>query len=326
MALAIYEALTLPADVRAANQAKLLRYVRKHTAAFWGASFVAELKRASEANERRDYLPRLNVNRVRELFARAQRLRVRASAHITLCRSSAHGARTLLGRAVRQVLFLDYDGTLARTQALPEFAAPPPSVLTAVRRLCAVPRTLVYIVCGRDRANLDKWFLVRTRPPTLPVPPARANPCFQARASPWFKRAPNPGPRVLVALTVPAGRPNPQDTGAGLAAEHGCFYRHPVAVAHLLREDGTTADGRRINMGWVGLADDVDLAWRDTIMPFFRYYTERTPGSFIEEKEINVTWHYRNADPEFGEWQASELQMNLGKILAHMPISVCAAA
>ena len=76
-------------------------------------------------------------------------------------------------------------------------------------------------------------------------------------------------------------------------------------------------------MGWVGLADDVDLAWRDTIMPFFRYYTERTPGSFIEEKEINVTWHYRNADPEFGEWQASELQMNLGKILAHMPISVC---
>ena len=113
-----------------------------------------------------------------------------------------------------------------------------------------------------------------------------------------------------------------QQTGAGLIAENGCFYRHPDAVAQLLREDGTTADGRRIDLGWVGLATDIDLSWRSTIMPLFKYYTERTPGAMIEEKEINITWHYRNADPEFGAWQASELHMNLGKILAHMPITV----
>ena len=103
MALAIYEALTMPADVRAANQAKLLRYVRKHTAAFWGASFVAELKRASEANERRDYLPRLNVNRVRELFARAQRLRVRAAYDVQGSdgQAPAHGADTRVRVACR---------------------------------------------------------------------------------------------------------------------------------------------------------------------------------------------------------------------------------
>ena len=65
------------------------------------------------------------------------------------------------------------------------------------------------------------------------------------------------------------------------------------------------------------------------------HYTERTPGSFIEEKEINLTWHYRNSDLEFGEWQgmisastfviiiAAELQMNVEKLLSHMAVSVC---
>ena len=103
----------------------------------------------------------------------------------------------------------------------------------------------------------------------------------------------------------------------GLAAEHGCFYRHPAALT-----SAPLSGDRRVPSGWIGLADDVDLGWRDAVLPLFRYYTERTPGSFIEEKDINLTWHYRNADPEFGAWQASELQMNLGKILAHLPITV----
>lgn len=30
----------------------------------------------------------------------------------------------------------------------------------------------------------------------------------------------------------------------------------------------------------------------------------------------------RNADPEFGSWQAAELQVNLEKILSHMAVSV----
>lgn len=66
----------------------------------------------------------------------------------------------------------------------------------------------------------------------------------------------------------------------------------------------------------------MDSSWRKTIEHLFQHYTERTPGSFIEEKEVNLTWHYRNADPEFGSWQASELQMNLEKILSHMAVSI----
>lgn len=70
------------------------------------------------------------------------------------------------------------------------------------------------------------------------------------------------------------------------------------------------------------MVDDIDMSWRETIRPLFQHYTERTPGSFIEEKDMNLTWHYRNADPEFGSWQAAELQVNLDKILSHMAVSV----
>lgn len=44
MANAIYEAVTMPDDVRKANHQKLYRYVTKYTAAYWGLSFVNELR------------------------------------------------------------------------------------------------------------------------------------------------------------------------------------------------------------------------------------------------------------------------------------------
>ena len=73
---------------------------------------------------------------------------------------------------------------------------------------------------------------------------------------------------------------------------------------------------------WTVLVDQVDSSWRETIRPLFHHYLERTPGSFIEEKEINLTWDYSNADHEFGSWQAAELQINLEKILSHMAVSI----
>ena len=32
-------------------------------------------------------------------------------------------------------------------------------------------------------------------------------------------------------------------------------------------------------------------------------YEARTTGSFVEKKLASVTFHYRNADPEYGEFQ-----------------------
>lgn len=44
-------------------------------------------------------------------------------------------------------------------------------------------------------------------------------------------------------------------------------------------------------------------------------FVDRTPGSFIEEKEFSVVWHYRMSDPEFGEWLVNELVATLDHML-----------
>jgi trehalose 6-phosphate synthase/phosphatase len=46
------------------------------------------------------------------------------------------------------------------------------------------------------------------------------------------------------------------------------------------------------------------------VKPVLDYYAERTPGSFIEEQEVHLTFHYRN-EPEFGSLQSRELHMHL---------------
>ncbi|KNE72419.1 alpha,alpha-trehalose-phosphate synthase (UDP-forming) [Allomyces macrogynus ATCC 38327] len=107
-----------------------------------------------------------------------------------------------------------------------------------------------------------------------------------------------------------------EDVGIGVIAEHGCFFRHPP---NRRRMRAAVADPD----GWVRLATHVDGAWRETIRPLFQHYTDRTPGSFIEDKEVNLSWHYRlGADPEFGAWQAAELQVNVEKMLAHLPVTI----
>ena len=38
--------------------------------------------------------------------------------------------------------------------------------------------------------------------------------------------------------------------------------------------------------------------WRKKIKPILEQYVDRTPGSFIEEKDYSLAWHYRKADPK----------------------------
>lgn len=33
-------------------------------------------------------------------------------------------------------------------------------------------------------------------------------------------------------------------------------------------------------------------------------YTESTDGSYLDVKESALVWHYKDADPDFGRWQA----------------------
>jgi trehalose 6-phosphate synthase/phosphatase len=65
---------------------------------------------------------------------------------------------------------------------------------------------------------------------------------------------------------------------------------------------------------WVKLAGEswqrVNTAagdWKQELLPTLETYADRLPGSFVEEKEESVAWHYRMADPEQAELRAPEL-------------------
>lgn len=65
-----------------------------------------------------------------------------------------------------------------------------------------------------------------------------------------------------------------------------------------------------------------DLSWKKIAKPVMNHYMEATDGSFIEEKESAMVWHYQEADHSFGSWQAKELLDHLESVLTNEPVVV----
>jgi trehalose 6-phosphate synthase/phosphatase len=86
--------------------------------------------------------------------------------------------------------------------------------------------------------------------------------------------------------------------GLWIVAEHGAIMRSPLTGEWELYRPGYASE------------------WKQQVQPVLEHFMDRTPGSFIEEKEFSLVWHYRMSDPEFGEWLANELVANLGQMLA----------
>ncbi|KAI5059312.1 hypothetical protein GOP47_0025631 [Adiantum capillus-veneris] len=90
----------------------------------------------------------------------------------------------------------------------------------------------------------------------------------------------------------------------GLSAEHGYFNRR--------HQDGEWELPIRLS----------DFSWKEVVEPVLKRYTESTDGSSIEAKESALVWHYQDADPDFGSWQAKELLDHLESMLANKPVAV----
>lgn len=86
--------------------------------------------------------------------------------------------------------------------------------------------------------------------------------------------------------------------GLWLAAEHGAMLRSPD-TAEWKTERLVTSEG-----------------WKPRVRSILDHFVDRTPGSFVEEKEYSLVWHYRRVHPEFGEWIAHELVSTLERALA----------
>jgi trehalose 6-phosphate synthase/phosphatase len=88
----------------------------------------------------------------------------------------------------------------------------------------------------------------------------------------------------------------------GLVAEHGAW----------IKEKGG---------GWETI-ETLTSEWKEEVYPILESWVDRTPGSFIEEKEFSLVWHYRKADPRLGELRARELINNLSNTIANLNLQV----
>mmetsp|Transcript_19468 Transcript_19468/g.29583 ORF Transcript_19468/g.29583 Transcript_19468/m.29583 type:complete len:1022 (+) Transcript_19468:51-3116(+) len=92
----------------------------------------------------------------------------------------------------------------------------------------------------------------------------------------------------------------------GLAAEFGFCHRAP---------DDPPGE-------WTCLGKDLDISWKQVVQPIMQYFAERTPGTYIEFKESSLAWHFQDADPHFGAWQAKDMQIHLEDALANQPLQI----
>ena len=68
--------------------------------------------------------------------------------------------------------------------------------------------------------------------------------------------------------------------------------------------------------------NNLDAAWKESIKSALEFYVDRTPGSFIEEKNYSLVWHYRKSDPELGMNRAIELKDELTSLVANLNLEI----
>lgn len=208
LASAYYEALTMSDEAKKNSHEKLFNYISKHTAAYWGESFIEELKSVCKDNAAKKIVPKLNFSHLQREWMMTD----------------------------KKLLIIDNE--LLRPEDL--------SIID--------PSADLLIISEKEKEFLFPY----------------------------------------------CGMKN-----VYIGAENGSLFY-----------DCGQGEWQRL------LEDNLDCTWKESVKSLFSHYTERTPGSKIEEREFDLIWNYREADLEYGNWHASELQLGLEKILANSSIGV----
>jgi trehalose 6-phosphate synthase/phosphatase len=88
----------------------------------------------------------------------------------------------------------------------------------------------------------------------------------------------------------------------GLIAEHGVFLKQKAKDWQTIKK--------------------INSDWKKEIRPVLESYVDRTPGSFIEEKDYSLAWHYRKADTRLAFIRVKELKENLRHLLANLELGI----
>lgn len=78
---------------------------------------------------------------------------------------------------------------------------------------------------------------------------------------------------------------------------------------------------RKIGKDWE-ITENLKNDWIEQVRPIMEAFVDRTPGTFIEEKNYSLAFHYRQADPQLGEKRAYELSTTLKELTSNNDLSV----
>ncbi len=91
---------------------------------------------------------------------------------------------------------------------------------------------------------------------------------------------------------------------------------------HLHSEHGAMSRGPQSGEWVEQVSVSQSAGWKPHVRSVLKDFAKNTPGSFIEEKEVSLAWHYRMADPEQGQRMASELRLHGRETFAPMGLEV----
>ena len=68
--------------------------------------------------------------------------------------------------------------------------------------------------------------------------------------------------------------------------------------------------------------EPLSTEWKDKVREILEMFVSRTPGSFIEEKEFSIAWHYRKVDPELASIRVYELKHILLNLIINLNLDI----
>ena len=67
---------------------------------------------------------------------------------------------------------------------------------------------------------------------------------------------------------------------------------------------------------------EADLSWINHVKAILEKAVDEVPGSHLEIKSSVLSWHYRMADLDYGQWRANELYTTLIQELSNLPVEI----
>ncbi|KAK4404485.1 putative alpha,alpha-trehalose-phosphate synthase [UDP-forming] 9 [Sesamum angolense] len=145
VAEAMFLGITMADSEKELRHEKHYKYITSHDVAYWARSFDQDLERAcAEHYMKRCWGIGFGLNsRVVALGPNFRKLSVE---HIVSAYNSTNS----------RLILLDYDGTMMPQDRVDK--SPSPEVISVLNSLCNDPKNIVFIVSGRGKDSLGKWF------------------------------------------------------------------------------------------------------------------------------------------------------------------------